>query len=68
MVKEYIGDGIYATYDKGVLILTTEDRVSVQNQIVFESTELMSLFRFIDRIAERNIVDNLSKDRQEYLF
>ena len=49
-IKEYIGDGIYCTFDGYSFILTTENGISTTNTIVMESRELETLNEFVDRI------------------
>ena len=49
-MKEYIGAGIYAEIDGyGMLVLTTENGISVTNRIVFEGSEWRALVGFIER-------------------
>ncbi len=49
MSKEYIGDGVYADDSEGVLVLTTEDGISVHDRIVIEREVLKALLRYVDR-------------------
>lgn len=50
IVKEYLGDGVYATLTKwGSIILTTEDGILVQNIIVLEPEVIRSFNRFTQR-------------------
>jgi hypothetical protein len=46
-VKVYLGDGVYAQFENGDLILTTEDGISVTNRIVLEPQVLAALDRYI---------------------
>jgi len=46
MEKQYLGDGVYAAVEMGMLKLTTEDGVSVQNEIYLEPEVFMSLLCF----------------------
>lgn len=44
--KTYLGDGAYATVGSGVITLTTEDGVSVQNTVVLDQHGLKALVDF----------------------
>lgn len=45
--KRYLGDGVYADYDGyGVIVLTTEDGVQVQNRIYLEPIVWRELERY----------------------
>lgn len=55
MAKEYIGDGVYADFGTGLLLVTTEDGVSVQNKIYFEPEVWAALTNYVAReIAARD--------------
>lgn len=49
--KTYIGDGIYADWDGYALTLTTENGISVTNQIIIEPREWRELERYISAIV-----------------
>jgi hypothetical protein len=50
MKKEYIGDAVYAEFDRyGALVLTTENGISVTNRIVLEPEVLAALEDYIRR-------------------
>ena len=50
--KEYIGDGIYIQ-DRGYgIVLTTENGVSIQNEIHIEPMKFKAIERYIKRIRE----------------
>lgn len=41
--KQYLGDGVYAQYDGFHIVLTTEDGISVGNQIYLDPRVLAAL-------------------------
>jgi hypothetical protein len=52
-MKDYLGDGVYAEWDDySTLILTTENGISVENQIYLEPEVFAALERFMKRIKE----------------
>ena len=50
--KEYLGDGVYASYDGFYINLTTENGIEVTNKIYLEDTVIASLERFIKKVKE----------------
>ena len=48
MDKTYIGDGLYASYD-GYMFLLSTDRMGVLHYVALEPDVLDSFFRFIER-------------------
>jgi hypothetical protein len=42
-VKVYLGDGVYAEFDRGEIVLTTENGIDVTNRIVLEP-EVLAMF------------------------
>ncbi len=56
--KEYIGDGVYATYDGFGIRLTTEDGYGITNQIYFEPSVWRSLVKFVAREEEDDYETN----------
>ena len=46
--KEYLGDGVYGQFEKfsSSIILTTEDGISVHNQIYMGANEVESFIRY----------------------
>lgn len=44
--KDYLGDGVYADFDRGVIVLTTENGIEVQNTIYMEPEVLAALDRY----------------------
>lgn len=54
-MKEYLGDGVYAEWDDySNLLLTTENGISVDNQIYLEPQVFAALERFMKRVKEFN--------------
>ena len=52
MMKEYLGDSVYAELGNGELMLTTENGLgpyNVTNVIVFESQVLTALLEYLKR-------------------
>ena len=47
-MKTYLGDGVYADVERGMLKLTTEDGVSVTNTIYLEPAVLGALYRYVE--------------------
>lgn len=49
--REYLGDGVYVRFNKAQqLVLTTEDGISVTNEIYLEAEVYHSLVRYVDRL------------------
>lgn len=51
--KDYMGDGIYIRDIGHAVILTTENGISVENEIHIEPTEWESIKRYMKRVEER---------------
>lgn len=51
-LKVYLGDGVYADVDDGVLVLTTEEGRHATNTVYMESEVVQALERFIARQRE----------------
>lgn len=51
-MKTYIGDGVYVDYDGYMLVLTTEDGVSVTNTIYLEPTVYRGLLNYVGKLEE----------------
>jgi hypothetical protein len=49
--KEYLGDGVYADMDSGMLKLTTENGISTTNVIFFEPEVVAALLEYMKRNA-----------------
>ena len=47
--KEYLGDGVYADIENGMLKLTTEDGIRATNTIYLESVVYAALVRYVDK-------------------
>ena len=48
--KEYLGDGLYVTFDGWGIWLTSEDGVSVLNKVYLEPPVLKSLEEYVGRL------------------
>jgi len=48
MVKEYLGDGVYADDDGFHVVLTTEDGIGVSNRIYLDPVVLQNLLRYAE--------------------
>ena len=48
-MKEYIGDGIYADIQNNMMILTTENGVTVQNTIIVDEERWRQLVRYVEQ-------------------
>ncbi len=57
--REYLGDGVYATYDggDGTIVLTTENGVDVTNTIVLEPVVMLALMDWLLKIRDLEDVD-----------
>jgi hypothetical protein len=51
--KRYLGDGVYAAFDGYHVVLTTENGISVQNEIALEPSVLQALNAYADRAFNR---------------
>ena len=49
-VKEYIGDGIYVSYDQGIYTIYTSNGLLDENQIYFGDAEMDKLREFVDKV------------------
>lgn len=50
VIKDYIGDGVYAYFDGYAIRMTTENGISVQNEIYLEPSVLDAFMRFVERV------------------
>ena len=48
--KEYIGDGVYVAFDGYQLRLTTENSISVTNEIFLEPPVWKALAAYVERL------------------
>lgn len=46
--KEYLGDGVYAEFEDGMIKVTTEDGISVTNTVYLERSVYDALIRFAE--------------------
>lgn len=53
VVKQYLGDGVYAQFDGFAVVLTTEDGVRVTNTVVLEPEVYSALVEFVERLEKR---------------
>lgn len=51
--KEYIGDGVYVQNDGFMIILTTENGVSVTNTICLEPAVYNSLVNYVNKLVTK---------------
>jgi hypothetical protein len=49
--KRYLGDGVYADIDRGMVKLTTEDGISVINIIYLEPEVIDALMRYVTTVV-----------------
>jgi len=52
MEKTYLGDGVYAEMTNGMIRLTTEDGVSVTNEVFLELSVYDALQKYVERANE----------------
>ena len=50
MHKDYLADGVYASFDGYGIVLTTENGIEATNTIVLEPEVLRALNRYVERI------------------
>lgn len=50
-MKRYLGDGVYVDYERGGLVLTTEDGLRVTNTIFLEAEVLENLERYVSELV-----------------
>jgi hypothetical protein len=48
--KEYLGDGVYAELDRGMVKLTTENGIEVTNTIYLEPEVIDTLLRYLEKL------------------
>jgi hypothetical protein len=49
IAKVYLGDAVYACWERGDLVLTTEDGLRATNTIVLELEVVAALLGYLDR-------------------
>jgi hypothetical protein len=52
MPKRYLSDGVYVDVDPRGLVLTTENGVSVTNEIVLDEDGVVELMRYLQDVQE----------------
>ena len=61
-LKQYLGDGVYADFDGFALVLTTEDGISAQNEIVLEPSVVEALLRYAATIWDRRLLTTVMEE------
>lgn len=51
--KDYLGDGVYAEYEDGSLMLTSENGAQVLNRIVLDDQVYVNLLKYVHKIQQR---------------
>ncbi len=51
--KQYLADGVYAAWDGYYVILTTEDGVSVRNEIFIDDQVWAALVDYVERLKQK---------------
>lgn len=54
--KSYLGDGVYVRLENGVIVLTSENGIEVQNEIFIEP---FVLFAVINYALQQGIIKNV---------
>jgi hypothetical protein len=49
--KQYLGDGVYVAVSGYDLVLTTENGISITNEIVLEPEVLRALLKYLERLS-----------------
>jgi len=49
-MKQYLGDGVYVTYDGYHLILTTENGIETTNTIYLDSVVYSALLKYVENL------------------
>lgn len=52
MKKEYLGDSVYAKFEGGFLILTTENGGPASNTILLDESVYSALLEFVARLRD----------------
>lgn len=52
-MKAYLGDGVYVDFDRGQIVLTTEDGISTTNTIYLEPEVYERLVEVVDDFKKR---------------
>jgi maltose-binding protein MalE len=56
MPKRYLSDGVYVDVDPRGLVLTTENGVSVTNEIVLDEDGVVGLMRYLQDVQQKRHV------------
>ncbi len=51
--REYIGDGVYVTFDSFHLVLTTENGIQITNEIFIEPQVWLNLTEYVKKQIDR---------------
>jgi len=51
--KIYLGDGVYAAFEDGDLIVTTENGIETTNRIVLEPGVWVNLLEYVNQIQQQ---------------
>lgn len=54
--KNYLGDGVYSRIENGTIVITSENGITVQNEIFLEPFVLFSLINFA---LQQGIIKNV---------
>lgn len=57
-IKNYLGDGVYVTYDGYNIILTTENGISVQDEIFLDPSVVEAFLRYIKDLKNEDSTGN----------
>ena len=51
-MRTYLGDGVYAELENGMIKLTTEDGIRVTNTIYLDATVFDALVKWLERLKK----------------
>lgn len=57
-IKNYLGDGVYVTYDGYNIILTTENGICVQDEIYLDPSVVEAFLRYIKDLKNEDSTRN----------
>ncbi len=60
--QEYLGDGLYAQYEHGMVELYTFDGLRKTNQVFLEEPVLDAFFRWINRVYDDKREEEYTKE------
>lgn len=58
--RDYLGDAVYVAIENGMIRLTTEDGISINNVIYMEPSVIKTFLRYLIRIAPDMIFECIS--------